>query len=60
MNVTAKGPRKKPLVIDFHAHSMTQEVFDATYKLSVLGRLRAEAGMTGANFAEIASRLLGN
>lgn len=44
MNVTAKGPRKKPLVIDFHAHSMTQEVFDATYKLSVLGRLRADSG----------------
>ena len=44
MNVTAKGPRKTPPVIDFHAHSMTQEVFDATYKLSVLGQLRADSG----------------
>ena len=35
---------KKPLVIDFHAHSMTQEVFDATYDLSVLGQIRAQAG----------------
>lgn len=40
----AKGPSKKPFVIDFHAHSMTQEVFDATYKLSVLGQLRASSG----------------
>lgn len=37
----ALGP--KPVVIDFHAHSMQQEVFDATYKLSVLGQLRAQA-----------------
>ena len=44
MNVTATGPRKTPPVIDFHAHSMTQEVFDATYKLSVLGQLRADSG----------------
>ena len=35
---------KKPIVIDFHAHSMTQEVFDATYDLSVLGQIRAQAG----------------
>jgi aminocarboxymuconate-semialdehyde decarboxylase len=28
-------------VIDFHAHCMTPEVFEATYKLSVIGRLRA-------------------
>ena len=35
---------KKPVVIDFHAHSMTQEVFDATYDLSVLGQIRAQAG----------------
>jgi len=35
---------KKPVVIDFLAHSMTQEVFDATYDLSVLGQIRAQAG----------------
>ncbi len=35
---------KKPVVIDFHAHSMMQEVFDATYDLSVLGQIRAQAG----------------
>ena len=35
---------KKPVVIDFHAHSMTQEVFDATYEHSVLGQIRAQAG----------------
>lgn len=34
-------------VIDFHAHCMSEEVFDATYKLSVIGRLRAE-GDAGA------------
>jgi aminocarboxymuconate-semialdehyde decarboxylase len=44
MSLSPKGPRKKPPVIDFHAHSMTQEVFDATYKLSVLGQLRAGPG----------------
>ena len=44
MTRASQGPRKKPPVIDFHAHSMTQEVFDATYKLSVLGQLRAGPG----------------
>ena len=44
MTRVSQGPRKKPPVIDFHAHSMTQEVFDATYKLSVLGQLRAGPG----------------
>src|SRR5260370_40833608 len=34
---------RKPAVIDFHAHFMTPEVFEATYKLSVIGRLRAQA-----------------
>jgi aminocarboxymuconate-semialdehyde decarboxylase len=34
--------RRAP-VIDFHAHFMTPEVFDATYRLSVIGRLRAQA-----------------
>ena len=29
-------------MIDFHAHFMTPEVFEATYKLSVIGRLRAQ------------------
>src|SRR5262249_53567968 len=32
----------------FHAHMMTQEVFDATYASSVLGRLRASAGKSEA------------
>ena len=36
------GARAKPTVIDFHAHFMTPEVFEATYKLSVIGRLRAQ------------------
>jgi aminocarboxymuconate-semialdehyde decarboxylase len=36
-------PRGGPVVIDFHAHFMTREVFEATYKLSVIGRLRAQA-----------------
>jgi aminocarboxymuconate-semialdehyde decarboxylase len=31
---------KKPLVIDFHAHFMTEAVFAATYELSVIGQLR--------------------
>jgi aminocarboxymuconate-semialdehyde decarboxylase len=34
--------RRKPAVIDFHAHFMTPEVFDATYPRSVIGRLRAK------------------
>ena len=33
----------KPIVIDFHAHVATMEVFQATYPLSVIGRLRAKA-----------------
>jgi aminocarboxymuconate-semialdehyde decarboxylase len=33
----------KPIVIDFHAHVATMEVFEATYPLSVIGRLRAKA-----------------
>ncbi|HWF93435.1 MAG TPA: amidohydrolase family protein [Xanthobacteraceae bacterium] len=39
----SSSARKKPVVIDFHAHFMTPEVFEATYKLSVIGRLRAQA-----------------
>ena len=31
---------RKPVVIDFHAHFMTEEVFAATYSASVIGRLR--------------------
>src|SRR5215475_9773368 len=31
----------KPIVIDFHAHVAAEEVFAATYKLSVIGQLRA-------------------
>jgi aminocarboxymuconate-semialdehyde decarboxylase len=38
------GPRGRPIVIDFHAHFMTREVFEATYRLSVIGRLRAQSG----------------
>jgi len=30
-------------VIDFHAHFMTPQVFEATYRLSVIGRLRAQS-----------------
>ena len=33
----------KPLVIGFHAHVATAEVFAATYPLSVIGQLRAKA-----------------
>jgi len=33
----------KPIVIDFHAHIATEEVFAATYPLSVIGKLRAGA-----------------
>jgi aminocarboxymuconate-semialdehyde decarboxylase len=33
----------QPIVIDFHAHIATEEVFAATYKLSVIGKLRAKA-----------------
>ena len=35
--------RERTPVIDFHAHFMTEEVFEATYKLSVIGRLRAQS-----------------
>jgi aminocarboxymuconate-semialdehyde decarboxylase len=34
---------EKPVVIDFHAHVATEEVFAATYKFSVIGQLRAKA-----------------
>src|ERR1700726_1317670 len=37
-----RGAPGKPTVVDFHAHFMTPEVFEATYKLSVIGRLRAQ------------------
>jgi hypothetical protein len=36
-NTHAGGARGKPNVIDFHAHFMTPETFEATYKLSVIG-----------------------
>lgn len=38
---TPRGPRRRPVVIDFHAHIANAEVNAATYGLSVLGRLRA-------------------
>ena len=41
-NTGSRGARNKPTVIDFHAHFMTPEVFEATYQLSVIGRLRCE------------------
>ena len=49
---TGRGPGKKPVVIDFHAHSMTQEVFDATYNKSILGQLRAQSGGAVRAFPE--------
>jgi len=36
-----RGPRRRPVVIDFHAHIAHADVNAATYGLSVLGRLRA-------------------
>ena len=36
-----RGPRRHPVVIDFHAHVANEEVNAATYGVSVLGRLRA-------------------
>lgn len=42
----------QPVVIDFHAHCMTQAVFDATYKLSILGQLRAQSGEAVRPFPE--------
>jgi copper oxidase (laccase) domain-containing protein len=36
-----RGPRRRPVVIDFHAHIANEEVNAATYGVSVLGRLRA-------------------
>ncbi|MPZ39402.1 MAG: amidohydrolase family protein [Rhizobiales bacterium] len=36
-----RGSRRRPVVIDFHAHAANNEVNAATYDLSVLGRLRA-------------------
>ena len=38
---------EKPVVIDFHAHVATEEVYAATYKLSVIGQLRANAAGGG-------------
>src|ERR1700730_13019132 len=41
-NTRSRGAHGRPTVIDFHAHFMTPQVFEATYPLSVIGRLRAE------------------
>src|SRR3984893_17775249 len=38
-----RGAPGKPTVIECAAPFMTPEVFEATYKLSVIGRLRAQA-----------------
>jgi aminocarboxymuconate-semialdehyde decarboxylase len=47
VKTTNKGrhamPRRKPIVIDFHAHVVNSQVYEATYHLSVIGRLRASA-----------------
>ena len=40
------GSRSHP-VIDFHAHVASEEVFAATYKLSVIGKLRGGEGASG-------------
>src|SRR5262245_50713323 len=39
-----KRPQRKPIVIDFHAHVMCEDVFAATYHLSVIAQRRAEGG----------------
>jgi aminocarboxymuconate-semialdehyde decarboxylase len=41
-NTQSRRAPGRPVVIDFHAHFMTPEVFAATYQLSVIGRLRAQ------------------
>ena len=38
---STRGPHRRPVVIDFHAHTANEEVNAATYGMSVLGRLRA-------------------
>jgi aminocarboxymuconate-semialdehyde decarboxylase len=38
---TPRGPHRRPVVIDFHAHIANEVVNAATYSLSVLGQLRA-------------------
>jgi aminocarboxymuconate-semialdehyde decarboxylase len=40
---SSRGPRRRPVVIDFHAHTVQQEVNAATYHLSIIGGLRAKA-----------------
>ncbi|HLH98647.1 MAG TPA: amidohydrolase family protein [Xanthobacteraceae bacterium] len=47
-----RGRHGRPIVIDFHAHFMTGEVFEATYKLSVIGRLRAQSGQAVRPFPQ--------
>jgi aminocarboxymuconate-semialdehyde decarboxylase len=40
---SARRPRK-PVIIDFHAHILCEEVFAETYPLTVIGQRRAEGG----------------
>jgi hypothetical protein len=40
-DTSPRGPHRRPVVIDFHAHTANEEVNAATYGVSVLGRLRA-------------------
>ncbi|MGH6767824.1 MAG: amidohydrolase family protein [Xanthobacteraceae bacterium] len=42
-----RGPRRRPLVIDFHAHTVHEEVNAATYGRSLIGQMRAK-GAGGA------------
>jgi aminocarboxymuconate-semialdehyde decarboxylase len=41
-DTTPRGPRRRPTVIDFHAHTVHEEVNAATYGLSLIGRMRAK------------------
>jgi aminocarboxymuconate-semialdehyde decarboxylase len=39
-----RGPRRRPPVIDFHAHTVHEEVNAATYGRSLIGQMRAQGG----------------
>jgi aminocarboxymuconate-semialdehyde decarboxylase len=42
-----RGPRRRPVVVDFHAHTALEEVNAATYGRSLIGQMRAK-GESGA------------
>jgi aminocarboxymuconate-semialdehyde decarboxylase len=48
IEATPRGPRRRPLVIDFHAHIAHEEVNAATYGRSLIGRMRAAGTGGGA------------